>query len=86
MRPIYAGPLTEIINCEVLNGSNCSYKRKILEKFRFDENLKRYSYSEDHDLSYRIYRKYPRSLYQTPHAKLVHIWSKFTLHIYFTRI
>lgn len=69
---VYAGPLTKIINCQWLVGNNCSYKRSILEKFRFDERLKRFSSGEDDDLSYRIYRIYPRALYQTPYAKLIH--------------
>lgn len=69
---VYAGPLTKIINCQWLVGNNCSYKKEILEKFRFDIKLKRFSSGEDDDLSYRIYKKYPKALYQTPYAKLIH--------------
>ena len=69
---VYAGPLTKIINCQWLVGNNCSYKRKILQEFRFDENLKQFSAGEDIDLSYRIYKKYPKGLFQTPAAKLIH--------------
>ena len=69
---VYAGPLTKIINCQWLVGNNCSYKREVLEKFKFDEKLKRFSSGEDQDLSYRIYKKHAGSLYQTPYAKLIH--------------
>ena len=68
----YPYPLERTISCEWLSGSNQSYKRSVLERFRYDENLKRYSYKEDVDLSYRVYRQHPDSLYMTPHAKLVH--------------
>ena len=69
---VYAGPLTKIINCQWLVGNNCSYKRKILQEFRFDENFVQFSAGEDVDLSYRIYKKYPKGLFQTPYAKLQH--------------
>lgn len=62
----------EIINCEWLSGANQSYKKEILERFRFDENLKKYSWGEDLDTSYRIFKKYPHSLFMTPYAKLIH--------------
>ena len=62
----------EVINCEWLSGANNSYGKEILEQFKFDENLKKYSDGEDIDLSYRIFKKYPGSLFMTPHAKLIH--------------
>lgn len=68
----YPYTLTKIITCQWLSGSNQSYKRSVLENFKFDENLKRYSYKEDVDLSYRIYKQNPGSLYITPHAELIH--------------
>ena len=64
--------LNGIIPCQWLSGSNQSYKKAILENFKYDENLKRYSYKEDVDLSYRIYKQYPDSLYITPYARLIH--------------
>ena len=64
--------LNRIITCQWLSGSNQSYKKSVLEKFKYDENLKRYSYKEDVDLSYRIYKQYPDSLYITPYARLIH--------------
>ena len=71
----------EIINCEWLSGANQSYKREILKEFRWDENLKKYSQGEDIDLSYRIFKKYPNSLFMTPHAKLIHKVSREGRHL-----
>jgi GT2 family glycosyltransferase len=68
--------VNEIINCEYLFGANQSYKKEILEEFKFDEKLKKYSYGEDLDLSYRIFKKCPSSLFMTPQAKLIHKSSK----------
>ena len=68
----YPYPLTHIINCEWLSGTNCSYKRKILRQFKWDENLKRYSLCDDMDISYRIQKSYPQSLFMTPNAKVFH--------------
>ena len=64
--------LSRIITCQWLSGSNQSYKKSVLENFKYDENLKRYSYKEDVDLSYRIYKQYLDSLYITPYARLIH--------------
>ncbi|GAH36595.1 unnamed protein product, partial [marine sediment metagenome] len=47
-------------------------KKSILAKFKFDEKLKRYSLKEDVDLSYRISKSHPKSLYITPYAKVTH--------------
>ena len=50
----YPYPLTHTIECEWLSGNNCTYKRKILGQFKWDENLSRYSLCDDMDISYRI--------------------------------
>jgi glycosyltransferase involved in cell wall biosynthesis len=55
---------------EVLSGANMSFRRGILNEFRFDENLKGYAFREDGDLAYRVSRKY-KNIY-TPFAKLIH--------------
>lgn len=68
----YPYPLTKIIKCQWLNAGTVSYKREILRDFKWDENLKTYSISEDKDLSYRIYKRYPDSLFMTPYAKAIH--------------
>lgn len=61
-----------IIRCQWLHGSNCSYKREVLQKFRFDENLIKRSIGEDVDLSYRINKCYPNSLLMNPRATIIH--------------
>ena len=64
--------IAKIINCAGLSGSNMAFRREIFRQFKFDENLKGYSYMEDLLLSHSIHRKYPNSLYITPYAKCVH--------------
>jgi len=63
--------INKIISCEWLSGAS-TYKRSILEEIKPDENLKRYSWNEDQDLSYRIFKRYPNSLFLTPHARYWH--------------
>lgn len=70
--PTYPYLPDKIISCQWLSGTNQSYKREVLQDFKYDENLKRYSYCEDIDLSYRVYKTHPNSLYMTPYAKLMH--------------
>jgi len=68
-------PPDKLIPCEWLSGAS-TYKRSILQEIKPDENLKKYSWNEDQDLSYRIFKKYPGSLFLTPHAKYWHERSK----------
>lgn len=72
----YPYKLDNIISCQWMSGANQSYRRFIFSEFRYDENLIRYSYKEDVDLSYRIFKRYKNSLYMTPHARLEHKVSK----------
>jgi GT2 family glycosyltransferase len=71
----------KVINCEWLSGANNSWRREIFNDFEFDENLKRYSWGEDTDTSYRVYKKYPDSLFLTPHAKIIHKGSSDGRHL-----
>ena len=68
----YPSQLDSIIHCEWLSGSNHCLKRDIFKEFRYDEKLKRYCFKEDMDLSFRIFKKYPQSLFMTPFARLQH--------------
>jgi len=68
----YPSVLDNLIQCQWLSGANQSFKRSIFNEFQYDEKLKRYSLKEDVDFSYRIYKKYPESLFITPDARLVH--------------
>jgi glycosyltransferase involved in cell wall biosynthesis len=72
----YPQPLTQIISCEWLSGTNSSYKKELVKNFKFDENFKKYSLCEDMDFSYRIQKKYPKSLLMTPYAKVIHTYSQ----------
>jgi len=68
---IFPSSLSKIIEAQRLSGC-CCYRGEIFRQFEFDTNLKRWGFMEDLDFSYRVYRKYPRSLYAIPYAKIVH--------------
>jgi len=63
--------INEIISCEWLSGAS-TFRRSILQEIKADENLKKYAWNEDLDLSYRIFKKYPDSLFLTPNARYWH--------------
>jgi glycosyltransferase involved in cell wall biosynthesis len=71
----FPSPLTGVIRSQWLSGINSSYKKEILKDFEWDENLKGYSLFDDADISYRILKRYPNSLYTTPHARIFHKFS-----------
>lgn len=68
---VFPFPLTTIISTQRLQGC-CSYRRKVLDRFRYDNKLEGWSFLEDFDLSYRVYKSKCGSLYITPEAKLIH--------------
>ena len=53
-------------------GCACSYRREVFSKFKFEEKFTGFSPGDDVDLSYRVYKRFPGKLYQTPYAKLIH--------------
>jgi succinoglycan biosynthesis protein ExoA len=55
---------------EFLSGCNMSYRREVLEAFRFDERLDGYALGEDLQFSYRVSRRW--KLVLTPDACLDH--------------
>ncbi len=59
----------KIAKTEILQGC-CSYRKKVLDEYKFDETLTGAAIREDLDISYRISRKY--QLIYTPFAKLYH--------------
>lgn len=59
-----------IMYIECVQGANMAFRKEVLDKFKFDENLQGYCYMEDCDMSYRVSKEY-RIIY-TPYAKLVH--------------
>lgn len=68
--------LSKIINCEWMSGGNMALKRNILNEYRFDENLTKFSAHEDILLSHSIFQKHPDSLFITPYARSIHKHSK----------
>ncbi len=69
---IYPSSIDKVIQCQWLSGANQSWRKEIFKEFRFDENLKKYSEGEDIDFSYRVFKKYPNSLFMSPFARLIH--------------
>jgi GT2 family glycosyltransferase len=70
--PTYPHEVSGILRCQWLSGCNMSYRREVFEELRFDDKLRRYSPSEDIDFSYRVWKRFPGSLFLTPHAHLEH--------------
>lgn len=68
--PTYPIGKKDIMYIECLPGANMAFRRDVLDKFKFDENLQGYCYMEDCDISYRVSREY--KMIYTPYAKLVH--------------
>lgn len=68
----YPSILSKLIECEWLSGANSAYKREVFNYFKFDENLKGYSFMEDVLFSHTLFKKYPGTLFITPHAKSIH--------------
>jgi len=62
----------ELIRCEWLSGCNHSWKRWVLERFKFDEDLLGPSIGEDKDFSYRVHKAKLGSLYLVPTARIIH--------------
>lgn len=69
---VYPLTLSKTISAQWLPGFNMAFKKEVVDKQTFDENLSRYSLAEDFDFTYRVYLSRPRSLYITPEAKLLH--------------
>jgi len=68
----YPAPLTHIVSCEWISGSNQVYRREVLRAVTWDEKLLKYADGEDFDHSYRVHRRFPMRLYITPDARVVH--------------
>jgi len=68
----YPSHLSKVVECEWLSGANSAYRREVFDHFKFDENLKGYSFMEDVLFSHMIFKKYPGRLFITPYAKSIH--------------
>lgn len=68
----YVCSSNKIISCEWVFGLNVAYRKKVFDEFSFNEKMIGYSLGEDKEFSYKIHKKYPNSLLQTPYAKVYH--------------
>jgi len=68
----YPAPLTRVISCEWISGSNQVYRREVLREVTWDEKLLKYAEGEDLDHSFRVYCRYPGRLFITPDACVIH--------------
>lgn len=64
--------LTKVVAIQRLNGCCFSFRRRVFDEFCFDVNLKRWGLLEDLDFSFRVYKKYPGSLFTLPLAVVIH--------------
>ncbi len=71
----YPKTLKKVINSQWLQGVNMAYKKEVFDEQKFDENLLGYTIAEDIDFSFRLYKRYPNSVFITPFAKIVHRYS-----------
>ena len=63
------------ILAEWLSGGSMAYKKEVFTEFSFNERLMKfggYSLGEDVDFSYRIFKKYPDSLYIADSGYVIH--------------
>lgn len=58
------------IHVEILRGHNMSYRREVLERLKFNEDLEGYGLMEDAEFSYRASRH--RLMVMVPTARLLH--------------
>jgi len=74
--PAFRGNSRTVEKVEIFSGCMMSFRRDVLQKYRFDENFREFWAYDDVELSYRISRQY--DLYQTPFARLHHLSSSFS--------
>ena len=63
----------KIIQSEWISTCAGVFSKKVFEKFRFDSQLKKYSWNEYLDFSYSIFLENPKSLFVIPNAKYVDV-------------
>jgi len=68
-------PSKKLIPCMWSSGQSI-YKKEVLLEIKPDNNLKKYCWNEDIDLSHRIYKKYPRSLFLSKEIHYFHVGSE----------
>ena len=73
---IFPSILTEVIPVQRMMGCSFCLRRSLLSEFSFDTNLRRWGCYDDLDLTYRVYRRFPGSLFAIPTVNVVHNHSK----------
>lgn len=69
-----------------LSGGVAVYRRAVLDRFAFDENLRNYCPGEDMEYSYRVSREFPLVLATAARANHLSLgWSGFALTVRFER-
>jgi GT2 family glycosyltransferase len=68
--PAFCTARPTLARVEVFSGPAMSFRRDVLEEFRFDEGLGDYYVGDDFELAYRVSRKY--KLFQVPDAQVMH--------------
>ncbi len=71
-RPLLRSPAPAQV--QVLTGSNMTVRREVLEKIRFDEELRGGGWREDLDFSRRVSREH--RLFHLPYARMQHVVSE----------
>lgn len=71
--PTHPYGVSTFMEVEVLGGCCMAYRKSILEKYTFDENLRGYAFMEDCDFSRRV--SYNSTLFFNPKAQLQHLSS-----------
>ena len=69
---VFPSESTEVFLAKRLSGCCFCFRRAVFVEQIFDNNLKRYGFMEDQDFSYRLYKKYPNSLYVLPWPEILH--------------
>lgn len=69
---VFPSELTEVVSAQRLMGCCFCIRRRVLTEFQFDTNLKKWGCYDDLDLTYRIYRRYPGSLFAIPNVAVIH--------------
>ncbi len=69
---VFPQNLTKVITVQRMMGCSFCLRRSVLSEFSSDTNLQKWGCYEDLDLTYRIYKKYPGSLFAIPTIDVVH--------------
>lgn len=69
---VFPSEVTAVVSAQRMMGCSFCIRRSVLSEFSFDTNLKKWGCYDDLDLTYRIYRKYPGSLFVIPTVAVIH--------------